>query len=183
MIAAEEYRNRVYLVDSEIVSVGERILVDYAVSLRDAGLDAAEIASVLEEKKKSVCVVALLDTLEYLKKGGRISAAAAFAGGLLSIKPVVSIEDGEVVILGKARGSKQGSNMLMQMIEKKNGIDFKMPVMLGYTGLSDALLQKYISDSESIWKNNVDALPISTIGGTIGTHAGPGAIAVAFFHK
>jgi DegV family protein with EDD domain len=182
-IAAEDYGDGIYLVDSESVSVGERILVDYAIRLRDAGLGAAEIAGILEEKKKRICVVALLDTLEYLKKGGRISKAAAFAGGVLSIKPVIAVENGEVVILGKARGSKQGNNMLMQMIEKKNGIDFSMPVMLGYTGLSDVLLQKYIRDSESVWKGHIDELPICTIGGTIGTHAGPGGIAVAFFQN
>lgn len=183
MIALEAYGDRIIVIDSENVSVGERILVEYAVRLRDAGLNASEIAAAVEEKKKDVCVIALLDTLEYLKKGGRISKTAAFAGGLLSIKPVVSVENGEIAILGKARGSKQGNNMLMQMIEKKNGIDFDMPLILGYTGLSDATLHKYISDSERLWSAHRDKLRIGTIGGTIGTHAGPGAIAVAFFHK
>lgn len=183
MIALEAYGDRIIVIDSENVSVGERILVEYAVRLRDAGLNASEIAAAVEEKKKDVCVIALLDTLEYLKKGGRISKTAAFAGGLLSIKPVVSVENGEIAILGKARGSKQGNNMLMQMIEKKNGIDFDMPLILGYTGLSDATLHKYIADSERLWSAHRDKLRIGTIGGTIGTHAGPGAIAVAFFHK
>jgi DegV family protein with EDD domain len=183
MIAAGEFGDRVIVIDSESVSVGERILVEYAVQLRDAGLSASEIAAAVEFKKKDVCVIALLDTLEYLKKGGRISKTAAFAGGLRSIKPVVSVENGEIVILGKARGSKQGNNMLMQMIEKKKGIDFDMPLILGYTGLSDVTLQKYITDSEQLWSGHRDKLRIGTIGGTIGTHAGPGAIAVAFFHR
>ncbi len=183
VMAVEEYKDSVILVDSENVSVGERILVEYALRLRDAGRTASEIAEKVEEKKKDVCMIALLDTLEYLKKGGRVSKAAAFAGGILSIKPVLSVEDGEVLILGKARGSRQGSNMLVETIRQKGGIDFGMPVMLGYTGLDDSLLQKYIEDSAFLWKDHLAKLPVGTIGGTIGTHAGPGAIAVAFFHK
>ncbi len=183
LMAAEGFGDIIKVVDSKSVSLGEGILVQYAAALRDAGQSAAEIAEKLEEKKQDICVIALLDTLEYLKKGGRLSKAAAFAGGLLSIKPVLSLADGEIVVLGKARGSKQGNNMLIQMIEKSNGVDFNMPLMLGYSGLSDAILKKYILDSEALWAGNADKLNITTVGGTIGAHSGPGAIAVAYFHK
>ena len=88
-----------------------------------------------------------------------------------------------VKVLGKARGSKNGSNLLMQQIRATSGIDFSRPLTLGYTGLDDKLLQKYIADSAALWENHTHQLPISTIGGTIGTHVGPGAIAVAFFEK
>ena len=179
--AANEYKGKVFVVDSENVTVGERVLVEYALRLRQEGLSAHDIAEKLEQVKKKVCLVALLDTLEYLKKGGRVSKAVAFAGGLLSIKPVVAVQDGEVVILGKARGSRQGNNLLVQQIQQTGGIDFSMPHVLGYTGLSDALLKKYINDSEALWKHGVERLEIGTVGGTIGTHVGPGAIAVAFF--
>ncbi|HBD86953.1 MAG TPA: DegV family protein, partial [Clostridiales bacterium] len=150
LMAAEGFGDIIKVVDSKSVSLGEGILVQYAAALRDAGQSAAEIAEKLEEKKQDICVIALLDTLEYLKKGGRLSKAAAFAGGLLSIKPVLSLAEGEIVVLGKARGSKQGNNMLIQMIEKSNGVDFNMPLMLGYSGLSDAILKKYILDSEAL---------------------------------
>ena len=102
-------------------------------------------------EKKNIHVVGLLDTLEYLKKGGRISKTVAFVGGMLSIKPVISIEAGEVAMLGKARGSKQGNNLLVQQIEKAGGIDFSRPLYLGYAGLDDTLLQKYITDSAHLW--------------------------------
>lgn len=105
MVAAADYDN-VTVVDSESVAVGERILVDYALRLKDQGKTAAEIAEELETAKKKVHVIALLDTLEYLKKGGRISKSVAMIGGMLSIKPVVTVEDGVVAVLGKARGSK-----------------------------------------------------------------------------
>ena len=103
-------------------------------------------------------------------------------GELLSIKPVVGVEDGEVVMLGKARGSKNGRNQLHQQVEKY-GIDFTMPVLLGYTGLSQKLLRKYLEDNRAIWEVKVaeDDLPVTSVGATIGTHVGPNAIALAFF--
>ena len=180
-VAAEEFGDRVRVVDSENASIGQHALVEYALRLKDAGLGFEEIVERLEADKKRIRLIALLDTLEYLKKGGRISKAAAMAGSLLSIKPVIAIQCGEVAILGKARGSKQGNNLLAEQIRQTGGIDFEKPFVLGYTGLSDAILQKYIKDHESFWKSSVDGLETSSVGGTIGTHIGPGAIGVAFF--
>ena len=76
-----------------------------------------------------------------------------------------------------------GNNLLMQEIEKAGGVDFSKPVLLGYTGLSDALLQKYIADSKAVWEKGLEKIQYTTIGSTIGTHVGPGAVAVAFFCK
>lgn len=179
-IAAAQSPVPAFVVDSESVTIGERILAERAVEMRDAGLDAASIADALDREKKDIKVIATLDTLEYLKRGGRISAAVALAGGLLSIKPVVGVVDGEVAVLGKARGSKQGNNMLREMIAE-TGIDFSRPVHLGYTGLSDKLLRKYVADSRDLFEGSVAELESSIIGSTIGTHVGPGAIAVAYF--
>ena len=166
-----------------VVRVGERILVEYALRLAAEGKSAPEIAEELERVRGNICVVGLLDTLEYLKRGGRISAAAAGVGALLSIKPVITVDDGEVKVLGKARGSKNGRNLLSEQVEKAGGIDFAMPVALGYAGLSDKLLRKYIEDSKAIWEPGFPdgQLPIHSVGATIGTHVGPGAIALAFF--
>ena len=182
-IAAEEFPGQVFVVDSANATLGELVLVERAVELMDQGLDAAAIAARLEEEKKEVRLVGLLDTLEYLKRGGRVSASVALVGGLLAIKPVVAVQDGEVVVLGRARGSKNGNNLLVQEIRKSGGVDFGRPYRLGYTGLDDSLLRKYIEDSSALWSGHTDALPICTVGGTIGTHVGPGAVAVAFFRK
>ena len=181
MIAAREYEDSVYVVDSRSVAIGAAILAKLALRLLDEGMGAREIAERLEKEREKICLIAMLDTLEYLKKGGRISAAAAFAGGVLSIKPVVCIRDGEIVILGKARGSKQGNNLLVSEIRKTGGIDFTKPILLGYTGLDDTLLQKYIEDSKALWEEGISSLETTMIGSVIGTHAGPGAVAVAFF--
>lgn len=181
-IAAEEFSpGQVYVVDSLNVSIGEAILIQRAFQLADRGLDAPAIVQALEKERCQVRLVALLDTLEYLKRGGRLSASAALVGGMLGIKPVIAVEDGQVKVLGKARGSKNGSNLLIQEIGKAGGIDFDRPYCLGYTGLSDDILQKYIADSKELWEGKADQLPISTIGGAIGTHVGPGAIGVVFF--
>ena len=180
-IAAEEYPGKVFVVDSQTIALGSAILTDYALSLVDRGMDAETIAWKLLQKREKVRLLAMLDTLEYLKKGGRISPAVALAGGLLNIKPVVCIENGGIKMLGKARGSRQANNLLVQEIEKAGGVDFRKPVLLGYTGLSDALLQKYIRDSAALWENHVGELPCSVVGSVVGTHAGPGAVAVAFF--
>ena len=181
-IAAEDFEN-IYIVDSGTTAIGGGILAERALELLDSGLDAPAIARQLEREREDIRIVALLDTLEYLKKGGRISKTVAFAGGLLNIKPVVNMVDGRIGILGKARGSRQGNNLLVSEIEKAGGVDFSRPLLLGYTGLSELLLQKYIEDSKCLWENGAQLLRTTMIGSVIGTHAGPGAIAVAFFKK
>lgn len=180
VIAAEDFDN-VYVVDSSSAAMGSGILVELAFRLLDSGMGAKEIAETLNEEKKKIVIVALVDTLEYLKKGGRVSKTVAFAGTLLNIKPVLSVTNGEILMLGKARGSKMGNNLLVQEIEKAGGIDFSKPILLGYSGISDALLLKYIEDSKHIWEGNLDEIRYTSVGSVIGTHAGPGAVVVAFY--
>lgn len=183
MIAAQEYPQNIHVVDSLSAATGIGILAELALQLADSGMAAADIAARLAEERENVCLIALLDTLEYLKRGGRISKTAAFAGGILSIKPVISLRDGEVAMLGKARGSKQGNNLLVKEIEAAGGVDYAKPVLLGYSGLSDVLLQKYIEDSAFLWEGRLPKLQIAQVGSVIGTHAGPGAIVATFFKR
>lgn len=180
VLAAQDKEN-VTVIDSENVTLGQQALVTLALDLVKEGKSAKEITEILEKKKKDIRLVALLDTLEYLKKGGRISKSVALAGGLLNIKPVIAIKDGEVVMLGKARGSKKGNNLLMQEVEKAGGIDFDLPFFVGYTGLDTTLIDKYVVDSKPLYIEHMAAPDVHSVGGAIGTHAGPGAIALAFF--
>lgn len=182
MIAAADFDN-IYVVDSRSAAIGGGILVARAIELAEQGLSGKEIATILEEEKNKIVLMALVDTLEYLKRGGRVSKTVAFAGSILNIKPVIALDEGKIVMLGKARGSKQGNNLLVQQIEEAGGVDFSKPLLLGYTGLSDTLLKKYIADSRHLWAEGVEQVPYTTIGSVIGTHAGPGAVAVAFFKK
>ena len=183
VIAAEEFPGKVFVVDSKTVTIGSGILAEYALELIDRGLDAENIAWKLMQKREEVRLVAVVDTLEYLKRGGRISKTAAIAGGLLSIKPVIGVEDGEIRMLGKARGAKQAGSMLLQEIEKAGGIDYDKPLLLGYTGTSDESLKKFIEENASAWERDAEQLPYTVVGSVVGTHAGPGAVAAAFFSK
>lgn len=181
-VCADGCAHEVHVVDSLSVTLGERLLVERALQLVEEGWCAADIAAEIERLRSRVVLLGLLDTLEFLRRGGRISPAAGAVGELLSFKPVVTVENGEVVLLGKARGSKNGRNLLTQRIEVCGGVDFSLPVCLGYAGLSDALLQKYVRDSRALWEAYPGKmLPLHTVGASIGTHVGPGAIAVAFF--
>lgn len=181
--AAEKFSGKVRVVDSLNASLGERVLLYYAIKLVKDGKTLDEAAKLLDEKKHKIQLLALLDTLKYLKKGGRISSVVAFTGELLSIKPVISVTGGEVKLVGKAIGSKKGNNLLMQLVDKCGGIDFDMPYTLAYSGVSDENLQKYLKDSEKLWVGKTTHIPSMIIGSTIGTHIGPGAIGVAFFAK
>ena len=181
--AAKKFAGKVYVVDSLNACVGERLLCDYALRLIKQGLSAKEIIEELEEKKKKIKVMALLGTLEYLKKGGRISNAVAFAGALISLKPVVGIVDGEVKLIGKALGSRKGNNLLNKLVQEAGGIDFSMPFGTIWSGLDTSTLEKYIKDSANLWAGHTDNVPKYLLGATIGTHVGPGTVGVAFFEN
>ena len=180
-IAAAEYEDMAYVVDSENVTIGEHTLIEYALRLKDSGMDVRKIVEELNHAKKNIRLVALLDTLEYLKKGGRVSGAVAAIGGVLAIKPVVGVVDGEVVMLGKASGTKKGNHYLDEQISLAGGVDFSKPYYLGYTGNDDSLLRQYIEAFAHIWKKEGVELDIQSVGSAIGSHLGPGAIGVAFF--
>ena len=183
VLAASEFEDKVYVVDSLSATAGEKILCLYALRLIKEGLNIKDIVNKLNEVKNKIRILAVVGTLEYLKKGGRISKATAFAGELLNIKPVISVEEGVVKLVGKARGSKKANNLLNELIDKKGSIDFTMPYTTLYSGLSDLMLKKYIEDEKHLWEDNTDNIPICNVGSTIGTHVGPGAIGVVFFSK
>lgn len=181
-LAAADYEN-FFVVDTQTAAIGSGILAEYALLQAGSFSSAEALAAHLEEKRQDICLLGLLDTLEYLKRGGRISKTAAMAGGLLNIKPVVTIQNGEVALVGKARGSRQGNNLLAEKIRQSGGIDFTLPILLGYTGLSDAVLDKYVQDSRSLWQDYGKEPERTLLCSVIGTHVGPGAVAAAFFKK
>ncbi len=183
VIAAGDYEGKVFVVDSLNATVGERALLRYGLMLAAQGLSAPEIAVRLDEAKKRIRLVATVDTLEYLKKGGRISATTAVVGGLLNIKPAISVVDGVVETVGKARGVKAANALLRQLIEKEGGIDEAMPLCLGYTGTSDENLKKFMDENADLWAPSGEMLNVSSVGCVIGAHVGPGAVAMAFFAK
>lgn len=179
VIAAEDYPGKVYVVDTRNIALGAAILTEYALRLVDEDCSATQIVSMLEKARERVRLMAVVDTLEYLHRGGRLSKTAAIAGGILSIKPIIGIVDGQIKVLAKGRGNKQ-ANQLMNQEVLKAGMDPQMPCLLGYTGTDDGLLRKYRQESAELWNEDV---PVSLVCGVVGTHAGPGAVAIAFFAK
>ena len=182
-IAAEDFEGKVFVVDGYTVAIGSGALAEYAVNLAQAGKSAAEIAEILEKEKANIRVFAVVDTLEYLKKGGRVSAAVAFAGGLLNFKPVIAIADGVVQSLTKGRGNKQANQLMNAEVAKSGEIDFEKPFIIGYTGENSELMQAYITDNTDVWGGDADKIHTAQLGSVVGTHAGPGAVAVGYFVK
>ncbi|MBR3949539.1 MAG: DegV family protein [Oscillospiraceae bacterium] len=176
-IAAEEFPGKVWVVDSRSAALGAGILTEYALELAEQGLGGEEILQALIRKRKQIRLYFIVDTLEYLKKGGRLSGAVAVVGGLLNIKPVLTVEEGGIRVLGTARGMKKAYAMLDQACID-SGVDRSCPVLLGHTGGSDEHLRKYVAEGTTLWHDG-DASTI--IGAAIGVHVGPGAVAACFF--
>lgn len=179
--AATNFNGKVIVVDSLSATYGMSALCLYALELTKSNLSAREIADKLEEKKKDIRIFAVIDTLEYLKKGGRISATTAFVGTLLSIKPIISVVEGEVKVIGKAFGNKKGNAHLISLVKETGGIDFDMPCSFIYSGNDEKNIKMFQNDAQEITEGKIKNL--SMIGCTIGTHIGPGGVGIVFFKK
>lgn len=173
------YEN-IYIIDSLSATLGLGLLVRHAVKLLNEGNTALEIVATLENVKHNICVYAIVDDLKYLRKGGRLSGAAAVAGGLLGIKPVVEVKEGKVGVAGKARGLPGAYVAIFKLVEASGGIDQEYPVSIGYTGQRHGIepFMRYVTQNLHLQKPF-----LSAIGTVIGTHAGPGACGIAFIKK
>ena len=180
-IAADDYEGKVFVVDSMSATIGERLLLQYGIRLANEGLDAATIAEKLNEVKGKIRIFARLDTLEYLKKGGRIGAATAVVGTMLNIKPIIAVQDGVVANIAKARGAKMADKQLRDLVAKSGGIDFSKPMCTAYSGLEDDNLKTFLAESSDMLCGS--EAPIATVGCVIGTHVGPGAVAIGYFEN
>ena len=172
--------DNVLFVDSANVCLGEGLLVRLAVQLRAAGRTLVQIATDLEHAKEHLHLVAAIDDLKYLRKGGRLPAAVAVAGGMLGIKPLITLQEGKVAMAGKARGLPGAYVALFKKIEELGGISPDFAALAGYTVSTREVqpIQTYLQ--ENLGRN--EAL-VRQIGCVIGTHAGPGAFGLAFFDK
>lgn len=172
--------DNVLFVDSGHVCLSEALLVRLAVQLRDSGKTAGQIAAILEHAKEHLHLVAAIDDLKYLRKGGRLPAAVAVAGGMLGIKPLITIQDGKVAMAGKARGLPGAYVALFKKVEEMGGISSAFPALAGYT-----VSPREVTPIQTYLRDNLqqEDLLVRQIGCVIGTHAGPGAFGIAFFDK
>ena len=180
-IAAEEFEGKIFVVYSMTATIGERLLLQYGIRLAAEGLDAAAIAAKLDAVKDKVRIYARLDTLEYLRKGGRISSATAVVGTMLNIKPIIAVRDGLVENVAKARGPKAADKQLRELVAKSGGIDFSKPLCAAWSGLEDDNLKTFLADSSDMLCGT--EVPVATVGCVIGAHVGPGAVAIAYFEN
>ena len=172
--------DNVLFVDSGHVCLSEALLVRLAVQLRDSGKTAGQIAAILEHAKEHLHLVAAIDDLKYLRKGGRLPAAVAVAGGMLGIKPLITIQDGKVAMAGKARGLPGAYVALFKKVEEMGGINPAFPALAGYT-----VSPREVTPIQTYLRDNLqqEDLLVRQIGCVIGTHAGPGAFGIAFFDR
>lgn len=180
-IAAADYEGKVFVVDSMTVTLGQRLLLLHGIQLAHEGLDAATIAQRLDAIKDKVRLFARVDTLEYLRKGGRVGAAGAVVGTMLNIKPILTVREGKVESIAKARGAKAADKQLRDLVAKTGGIDFSKPICAAYSGLEDDNLKTFLADSSEMLCNT--QIPTAVIGSVIGTHVGPGAVAIGYFEN
>jgi len=164
-----------------------------AVAALDAAKPVESLRRVMEVKEELTVLVRRLAGYFSLRRSAN-SADTEGAGYLTKVQAMAAATARDSVVFDKFAGSLEHLEELLEQddllkqyrfffkeIQNAGGVDFSLPLMLGYTGISDALLQKYIQDSASLWEGNVEKMNSAIIGSVIGTHAGPGAIAVAFF--
>lgn len=172
-----DYDN-IYIIDSKTTIGALQILLYECCKLKDQHVSPEKIVAQIEKLKEKVTLYAIVDTLEYLKKGGRLSASSAWLGGFLRIKPVVTI-DGKVKSIGKGIGLKSASEKIVELI-KENPIDPNYPVIYGYSENKKSLevLQEKLQDMIP-----VENTKLFSVGPVVGSHTGPGASTIIYVKK
>lgn len=173
---AQEYSDCVWVVDTLSVTIGQRLLLDYALQLREKGYNAQRLAEEIESAKTRLTVYGIVNTLDYLVKGGRLSKAAGAAGTLLGIRPVLTVRDGVLQVISKARGVKAAHAALNKLVEETPQ-DPNMPAMIAHTGTDDADLTAFLETADLKWS----MVPRGIVGSTVGTHTGPHLICLGYF--
>ena len=183
LMAKEEVGyDQVYVVDSLAAIAAQRLLVEYAVKLRSHGFTATRIFEKLTDARSRVRLWGIVDTMEYLYKGGRMSRATAFIGSVLNIKPIIEFNDGALVLVDKARSTKSAIRTVFDFMEADGPLDNEAPVYFIYTGESSnrETCQKF--RDASLERLNIGG-DIYAVGGVVGTHTGPGCLAVTYLKK
>ena len=180
VLAAKEVDTPVYVVDSETAAQGEAELLREALRLRDQGLTAGEIAAELETFKKRVRIVAVVDSLKHLQKGGRVPAAVAIVGGALGIKPVIALYGGAVKLAGKGRGRPGALVAMFKQLDELGGIDTNYPCTVLYSDEKQMAGPVHYHLTQNL---KLEGVRTCQIGATIGTHVGPRAAGILFVAK
>jgi len=170
--------DKIHVIDTLAATHMIGIMVRYAYTLRQQGSTAEQIMEAVEKLKGKIRVLAGLDTLEYLRKGGRIGGAAAFVGSMAQLKPIVTVLNGSVEVCGKAIGKGRAIRQIADMV-KASELDLRFPVLSVYSRGEEncEILESKLKEAE------IPVLQRCQIGSTIGAHTGPGVYGVIFVTK
>ncbi len=168
------------IIDSKCASLGYGLLVKEAVKLRDDGMAFSDLIAHIDKLAQHMTHLFTVENLDYLAAGGRLSKSSAFIGGLLSIKPILHVEDGKLIPLEKIRGRKKAINRIIDIMAERGG-DFSNKVV----GISHADDIEFANEVKSLMQDKLHpkAFEITSIGAVIGAHVGPGTIAIFFTDK
>ena len=169
--------DKITVLDTRSGIMGQRTMAEYAVSLRDNGANMEEIERSLIDIRSRMNLVACLDTLTYLKKGGRVPPAMALIGNAIKIKPIICINDGKVEPMDKVRGYQAGMKTMWEKFEKDGFDDSVLPVCFGHTNNKERG-QAFMD--ETVAKFGIKNYKLLGVGGVIGTHAGPNAVVMTY---
>ncbi|MCM3358915.1 MAG: DegV family protein [Psychrobacillus sp.] len=168
------------IIDSKCASLGYGLLVKEAVKLRDEGLSLSEIEEKIRWNATHMEHLFTVDDLDYMARGGRVSKASAFIGGLLNIKPVLHVEEGKLVPIEKIRGTKKVMKRIVELVEERGGNLEGQVIAISHADVLDRAQELKEMILEKMQPTDVE---IHLIGSTIGAHTGPGAISVFFLNK
>lgn len=172
--------DNIYIVDTKSACLGSFALILEAIKLVEQNKTIEEVVEELEKVKGNIVVVAALDTLKYLEKGGRLSKGQAVVGTFLNIKPIIAVKDGKIEVIEKIRGKNKTIKWFDEWIEKNN-FDLSDKTVLLFHG--DALEQLKVLRETIEKKYNIKNIIEQEIGAVIGTHAGPGVLGIGFLNK
>jgi len=175
-------KRTIAIIDSLNVSVGQGLIMREMIKMRDAGLSLQETVKMAEKVRASAKVYFTLDSLEYLKRGGRIGPTTAFVGGILGLRPILQLSEGQITQLDSVRGKARALKLMEEAIVDtlKNEID-NLSISVGHIR-SEAEAISIKSTTETALNTRITN-PITDIGVTVGTHAGPGALGFAYCRK
>lgn len=183
-LLARDYDGRIQVADNRRISVPQRFAVMDALRLAEQGRSAAEIRLTLEKQGPDNCVYITVDSLRYLRKGGRVSGVEAVAGSMLNIKPVMEIRSEKLTAIGKVRGMRSARRLMIQKVQEDFDGRLKpfassghLRILIAYSQISRELLRDWQTEVQNAFpeENNIFGEPLTL---SIACHTGPGALGV-----
>jgi len=179
----EDFPERtIVIIDSQNVCIGQGLILREIIKMRDAGYNLQKTAEMARKVMETTHVYFTLDTLEYLKRGGRVGPTTAFVGGILGLRPILQVENGQVSQLDNVRGKARALKLMEEaMIDALSGNQESLNLSIGHI-LNKGEATTFKANTEKALNIEITN-PITKVGVAIGTHAGPGALAFAYCRK